>query len=64
MMQIEFNEVQTKSLNAMSQQIGSKAEVLRKALSLLKVCIEETKQGNQIAFVKENKICKVVVLGR
>ena len=60
-MNIYFNKQQKISLEEMSSKIGvNRANIIKKAMSLLKIALNELKQGNQIAIVKDGKIIKEI----
>lgn len=61
-MNVQFNERQKKSLEAMAAELGTtQAGVLKTALSLLRVALREREEDNQIAVVKNGKVLKEIV---
>lgn len=56
-----FSPNQAKELNRMAEDLDTDMEgVIRKALSLLSVCIKETKSGNKVAVVDGGFIIKSI----
>jgi hypothetical protein len=54
---VQFNDRQNKTLEEMSQEMGTtKAGVLKTALALLEVAIRERKDGNALGVVKGDKV--------
>ena len=61
-MNIQFTEKQKKSLEEMAQELGtSQAGVLKRALSLLKVAINEREHHNHLAITKDGQVVKEIV---
>jgi hypothetical protein len=53
---LEFSDQSYNLLEALSKEMGnSKKEAIRKALSLLKIAIEEQKQGSTLEFANKKK---------
>jgi len=58
----KFSLEQKKVLDELAKEQGAPlSHVLRSALALLKLAIEERKKGNSLAFVKDQRILKVVI---
>lgn len=59
---IQFNERQKKTLNELSEEMGTtKTGVLKTALSLLELAMREKDQGNSLGVVKGDKVVKEIV---
>ena len=59
---IQFTDTQKQSLDEMAVELGTtKAGVLKTALSLLKVAIQEREQKNHIAVTRDGKVVKEIV---
>jgi hypothetical protein len=53
---LEFNDQSYNLLEALSKEMGnSKKEAIKKALSLLKIAIDEQKQGSILEFANKKK---------
>lgn len=62
---LEFNEESYKLLEGLAKEMGnSKKEAIKKALSLLKIAIDEQKMGSKLEFFnkKGNYIKEVALL--
>ena len=61
---LEFNDESYKLLEGLAKEMGnSKKEAIKKALSLLKIAIDEQKQGSTIEFAnKKDNYRKEVAL--
>lgn len=60
-MLITLSKSQEKSLRQMSYSIGcGTEEVIRRSLSLLKVCLEEQNKGLKIASTRHHSIRKII----
>jgi hypothetical protein len=58
---IKFNDRQQKALEEMAEELDTtKADVLRKALSLLEIAVRERKHGNQLTVSKGDKVLKEI----
>jgi hypothetical protein len=53
---LEFNDESYRLLEGLATEMGnSKKEAIKKALSLLKIAIEEQKQGSTLEFANKSK---------
>lgn len=61
-MNIRLTEKQKRSLEEMEDKLGTtKADVIRRSLSLLAVAIRELEQQNSIAVAKNGKVVKEII---
>jgi hypothetical protein len=59
---VHFSVRQRLSLHAMARELGcTQAEVLRKALALLKVATDAQKEGCTLSVTKDGKVVKEIV---
>ena len=59
---LQFTEQQTRSLDDMASELETtKAHVIRVALALLNVAVDEKQKGNQIGIVRDGKVLKEII---